>query len=322
MTEKIIDLLPSADLKRRIRETGFRFSEAEQLQIILDYAETFDQRMEMLGEFASGASTVTAERARFFAAYERELFRRFSGESDGFVYELHIRYSPDAADEKFICASYGSVLECIDRYYEDASRISVLDIRENDGSKYRIVKRKVYSAGDPFEEDGDSECLLGAYRTLLRVHDLKNTLDSPECRAVEENYDPSKGFEYIGNSCPGCTSMCSRWWVEVRYPCFAFDCAIVKYREMYWFPGAGGRIKLGICLCLKKACYDEIGANDLYVIPMDCEAIRYQQYDRIFDDHEHIPLPEAELVRFEDLDAEKQNNYSAFANWWKENRRK
>ena len=48
MTNEIIELLPSSDLKEKIRETNYRFTENELLQIIYRYCPTFDLRLSMM----------------------------------------------------------------------------------------------------------------------------------------------------------------------------------------------------------------------------------------------------------------------------------
>ena len=44
-------------------------------------------------------------------------------------------------------------------------------------------------------------------------------------------------------------------------------------------------------------------------------SVRYHRFERAHEEHDHIPLPEAELVRIEELDEETRGNYDAFAQW-------
>ena len=45
MINEIIDLLPSGDLKEKIKATNYQFTESELLQIIYKYAPTFYEKL-------------------------------------------------------------------------------------------------------------------------------------------------------------------------------------------------------------------------------------------------------------------------------------
>ena len=66
MINEIIDLLPSADLKSKIKETDYRFSEGALLQIIYHYAPTFDKKLELPARFAETASPELAALANAY----------------------------------------------------------------------------------------------------------------------------------------------------------------------------------------------------------------------------------------------------------------
>ena len=300
MTDRIIDLLPSRDLKRKIRELDFQFTQPELLTIILDYAPTYEQRLALLDEFAASAPPELGKVAEYLAAYQRELFRRFVEDRDGFIYELHIRATRDDPDETYICASYEAALECIDGFYAEYADI---DTRETAESKYIIVKRRVFSPGDRFAEDADSECILGAGKTLL-------------CVESRNGYRPSRDWDCDYN-CLECRRLCPGWSVDVLFPCFAFTFSIVKYLDIDEFIQYQETERMGICLCPEECCPDQ--RTDTYcVIPMDCEPVRYHRFELAGDEHDHIPLPRTELVRVEDLDEENRRNYDAFVQWWKD----
>ena len=105
MINEIIDLLPSADLKAKIKETGYRFSEGNLLQIIYHYAPTFDKKLELLARFAETASPELAALANAYIEFEQDRYRAFTEQTEGFVYELLIKYRPDAYEEQYLCAS-------------------------------------------------------------------------------------------------------------------------------------------------------------------------------------------------------------------------
>lgn len=306
MTDRIIDLLPSRDLKRKIRELDFQFTQPELLTIILDYAPTYEQRLALLDEFAASAPPELGKVAEYFAAYQRELFRRFVEERDGFIYELHIRSELPLNNtvitpvERYICATYESALAWIDKYFEAYADI---DTKETAETRYMIVKRKVFSLDDRFAEDEDSVCFLGPKKTLLRVERINLSTSGRSCK----------------HDCLRCGRICPSWSVDILYPCFAFSFSIIRYRDTDEFFAFEGKEHLAICHCPTECCSDQ-RADAFYVIPLDCDPVRLHRFELVGDEHDHIPLPWAELVRFEDLDEENQRNYTAYVQWWKTQR--
>ena len=290
-TEEIIGLLPSKDLKAEIKKTGHRFTEAQLLQIINKYAVTFDERISLLERFSKQASPEISKVAKILISGHKEALQKFCDNSEGFIYELHIKETPRLADERYICASYESALECIDRFFE---RYADIDAKETEKTVYRIFKRRVFESGDGFEEDTYAECVLGAGKMLLSVDDYEN--EAP-CDTDEE--------------CSSCPVVCSHWFEELMFPCFAFDKAIVKYSDY------DGRERFGICLCGGEKC--DMLAESLYIIPMDCDAIYYQRFEDVQNYHNHIDLPLAELADVDELKETDRNNYLNFIKWCSEN---
>ena len=304
MTDRIIDLLPSRDLKRKIRELDFQFTPPELLTIILEYAPTCERRLALLDEFAATAPPKLAKVAEYFIAHQREVYRSFVEERDGYVYELHIRTELPVDGpvitpvDRYICASYESALAWIDKYYEEYADI---DVKETEQTRYMIVKRKVFSSDDRFADDEDSVCFLGPKKTILRVERINLSTSGRSCR----------------HDCLKCKRICPSWSVDILYPCFAFSFSIIRHRDTDAFFDFAGKEHLGICLCPEECCPDR-RADAYYVIPMDCDPMRTHRFERAHAAHDHVPLPDAELVRFEDLDEENQRNYTAFVRWQKE----
>ncbi len=141
MTNEIIELLPSVELKAKIKETNYQFNENELLQIIYRYAPSFDKRIDLLERFSNVAKSDVSALANVYIKYEKEKFLRFIEAPDGFVYELLIKDTPEAYEEKYLCLSYQSALVCIDRFHE---RYADVDLKETEKSRYRIIKRKVF----------------------------------------------------------------------------------------------------------------------------------------------------------------------------------
>ena len=287
MVNEIIELLPSAELKTKIKETNHRFTENELLQIIYRYAPSFDKRIDLLERFSNIAGSDMAALAKVYIEFERANFSRFMEAPDGFVYELHIKDTPEACEEKYLCSSYQAALVCIDRFYEEYAAAGA---KETENSRYKIRKRKVFSGKDPFEEDAYAECVLGANKTVLEVLDYRNPADCDS--------------EIM---CSECKEICPRRCDDVSFPCFAHNYAVIKYKDY------NGLAHFGVNICLGKC--DGI-AQEFYVIPLDSSEIREHRFDADFFDHEHIELPLATLASPDDLDEVMRKNYFDFVEHW------
>lgn len=288
MVNEIIELLPSAELKAKIKETNHQFKENELLQIIYRYAPTFDTRIDLLERFLSIAASDVSALAKAYIKYERENFSRFIEAPDGFVYELCIKDTPDAYEEKYLCSSYHAALVCIDRFYEEYVDV---DTKETEKSRYKIIKRKVFSENDIFEEDAYAECVLGANKNVLEVSDYR---------------DPADCDSEI--MCSECKDICPRRCDDLFFPCFVHNYAVIKYQDYKGLEHFGVNICLGECDGM---------AQELYVIPLDSSEIREHCFDADFFDHVHIELPLATLASPDDLDETMRRNYFDFVEHWR-----
>ena len=292
MTNEIIELLPSADLKAKIKEINHQFTEEELLEIILEYAPTFDAKLDLFARFAEIASPELAALARVYIENEKSNFERFLKAEDGFVYELAIKDTPDAYEEEYLCASYHDALVCIDRFYEEYADIGT---KETEKSRYKITKRKIFSENSAFEEDAYSNCLLGPNKVLLEVWNRNST----DCDAE--------------TSCSECKELCPHRCIDVLFPCFAHNYDIIKYSDYQL------KEHFAVCLCTvscEKRCNGLI--DFFYVLPLDAHTIQSGDFENLFDCHDHIALPVATLATRDDLDETQRKNYDAFVAFWKD----
>ena len=88
MTNEIIELLPSVDLKAKIKDTNHQFTEDELLQIIYRYAPTFELRLSLLERFSEIATPTVSALAKVYMEYEQDNFNRFINAPEGFVYSF------------------------------------------------------------------------------------------------------------------------------------------------------------------------------------------------------------------------------------------
>ena len=288
MTNEIIELLPSADLKAKIKDTNHQFSEDELLQIIYRYAPTFEVRLSLLERFSEIAAPAVSALAKAYIEYEQENFNRFIDAPEGFVYELSIKETPDSYEEKYLCSSYNAALVCIDRFYEEYADFS----EETEKTRYKILKRKIFSENDKFDEDAFAKCVLGANKVVLEVSDYKNPAD---CK--------------LDTMCFECKEICPRRCDDVCFPCFACNHSIIKYCDYE------GNDCFGVNICLEKC---DGMASEFYVIPLTSSSIREHRFADDFYDHQHIELPLATLATPEDLDETMRKNYFDFISFLNE----
>ena len=294
MINEIIGLLPSSNLKEKIKSINYQFTESELLQIIYNYAPTFYEKLSMLERFSATASSDVAALAKAYIEYEQNNYNRFMSEDTGFIYELHIKETPDSHDERYICASYKAALVCIDRFYEEYASV---DAKETEKTKYKIIKRKIFFEENKFEEDTYAECILGTNKVILEISDCNASSD---CE--------------LDTLCSECDETCPYRCDELKFPCFACDYAIIKYLDYE------DKEQFGVSICWDDSC-NGLGA-EFYVIPLNSQSIREQRFDDNFYEHQHIPLPLATLAKLDDLDENMRKNYLAFVEWLKANRNK
>ena len=292
MVNKIIELLPSNDLKAEIRRTDYHFSDGQLLQIIYKYAPSFDERISLMERFAKQAEPAIAELARFFIADQKELLKQFQENDGSFIYELNIKETADSYCEKYICASFEAALMCIDGYYEHYSPY----VKETDYSIYRIVKRKIFDGNHKFDEDYCAECNLKTNKVIVSV---KADREFNDC-----------GFD----DCSDCDQICVYRQDQLTFPCFVKHLDIVRYKATFTMDGFGMKDFYAVCLFPENYCVDEC---DLYAIDLDSYAITQHKFDEIHDCHCHPELPLTEVVSPESLDEEMRANYFAFVEYTK-----
>ena len=282
MQEQIIDLIPSKSLKKAIRETGYRLSDIALLSTAYICAPDFNSRLEYLllvrdslvGEIRSFAERlIQAERQ------QQSLFFRNDA---GAVIELHIKETPDAYEETYLCSSIESAMKMISMYYEEYGG------SENTSSRYHFVKRRVFSAaaGQKFSEDSLGEAVFLPGEILYSV-DMDGFCVRSNC-------------SHLCFECDGYGIECQ----SVQYPYFTEDGDAVEYFE------DSGKKRFGVV-----RQWTDAPANECYIIPLDCPEIRYHDFDNATFSHQHIPAPFVEKISPNQLPDEMREDYWALVNY-------
>lgn len=252
----------------------------ELCKIVCEYVEKYEDRLFLLNEMLSVVNDEELLTYLKFLIHEEEFeLKAIQNDDTGYVYELHIKETPDSYDERYLCNSYQSALNMIDEFYKE------YDSDENESSRYEIVKRKIYdSRTDSFEEDFYGKCTLNYERKICEVFYHKPNNSIYDC----------DGF------CFECDRLCIHN-VSIKFPPF------VGYKDLVRYIDYDGKVKFGVSLD-----EPECQAEECYIIPLDCFALRYKNFEKAHDFHEHTPYPQVERANVDELCDEEAEAYKAY----------
>lgn len=282
---RIIKLIHSKDLRNALQSKEYRLTDISLLATAYHCAPDFVSRIEYLQMLeAVFTGELKAYTARIIET-QHQMLDVFLRNETGVAFELHIRQTPDAYDETYLCSSFDAAMKMIPLFYRE------YQCEENALSRYRVVKRRVFSAkeGEHFSEDYLGEVVL---------------LPGGRIYSVEMD-----GF--CAEDCDGLCYDCKRYCVrnlDIPYPCFTNHGDVVKYRQYNEMEQFG--------VVLQR---DDSPTSECYIIPLDSEQIRYHDFQNAHYAHKHIPSVFVERIVADDLPAEMQKDYLAYSAFLKEN---
>jgi len=283
--DRIVDLIPSKDLRNTIRSTDHRLTDIALLATVYHCAPDYSTRIEYLRMLESiFVGDLKAYVTRIIETQRQSMDSFLKNEPDA-VYELHIKETTDAYDETYLCTSFDAAMKMIPLFYQE------YECNENALSRYRIVKRRIFSAreGELFAEDHLGEAVLLPGGVIYSVE--MNGIRAEDCDGL----------------CLDCERYCIHN-MEIPYPCFTKHADAVKYRRY------DGTERFGVVLQ-----WDDAPTNECYIIPLDIEQIRYHDFKNAHYGHEHIPSALVERVSVEGLPVELQKDYLAYSEFLREN---
>lgn len=288
---KVISLIPSADLRQCVKERNYQFGEKEVLKLILDYAPYFEKRIEMLetaAEVLEDKAMRTLAKKRI--TLEHKIYDAFMSAGDGYVFETDVKISPnDVGDDTLITKTYEDALRVIDsclKCYE-------ITAKERAGARYTIKKKTVGVPQKP------NDIYKGRVGTVGQcVLDCKLKILSLDAYAFKQEVPCKKGvYCYECGRCIDST--------ELHYPAFLNCFDLVAYYDNYLYDPS--HLTYGI-LC----CDMQDGDFDSYVVSIDDNeyiknrTVDYQDengYYRVFDYHDHPDY--SRIIKVEEKDAPK-----------------
>jgi len=278
--DRIISMIPSSSLKEAIKAAEFHLSNEGMLVTAFRYAPDFNSRLEILKELEQGTSgELKAYIARLIDTQYR-MYEEFLSDSDGSIFEVHIKTAPDSYDERYLCSTYRSAIEIIPLFLQEYS------CTPNISTRYTIVKRCFFSAenGGAFSEDELGEIVLLPDLSVFSVNLYK--------------------YEHYAEECNGQCINCNRCCVscyELLFPNFTNHGDVVSFSE-----NISGTKEYGIVY--------HFGAqqdSDCYIIPIDSYVVRYRDFENIHNSHRHIPLPTVEKITVNELPDSLKEDYIA-----------
>ena len=274
---KLMEYFKSDSLKNAIISNNVQFSELELCRIIVVYVERFSDRLFLLNEMLSFISDVD------MSAYVEYLIKEMTIELEKIkktdtncVFELIIKESPSSCEERYLCSSFDAALSCIDGFYEEYGN------RENPLSNYVITKRRVLKCGDDFSEDLLGECTLNDKREICSV-------------SFYETQNHYLSFCYKDFLCLSA--------IEIPFPEF------VKFKDLVKYRTGDNSIKFGVCM---NTVTDDKDDEYCLIIPLNCFALRYKNFDKAFQFHTHTEYWDIEKADVSDLSEEEAEIYNSY----------
>ena len=277
LQSKIISLIPSHSLKKQIRLSGFHFSDEDLLTTAYQYAPDFETRIELLQALAQTFSGELKEYVSRLILIQRQMLESFLTQEDDVIYELHIKDTPDAYDERYICRSFHDAVGIIPLFHK------AYHCEEIASSRYSVAKRRILSEETGFSEDELGELVLLPGRKVYSV----------------DVYSFFHQAEACSGECIDCDRPCADCH-EILFPSF------VKHGDAVKFYEYSGEESFGIIFDL-----DGLPDSECYVIPLDSNAVCYHDFANIHNAHAHIPAPMTERIEPEDLPQRMREDYLA-----------
>ena len=277
LQSRIVSLIPSTSLKNQIRLINHRLSDADLLSTAYRYAADYDTRVELLQMLEQQFTGDLRDYTSKLIHVQRQMLEVFLKPEDNTVYELHIKDTPDAYDERYLCKSFDAAIRIIPLFFQE------YDCEENSLTRYTIVKRRVLSEEADFSDDELGELVMLAGMRVYSVNMWSFDHQAEEC----------------AGQCLNCKSPCADCH-ETIFPQFIQHGDAVKFYDL------SGKESYGIALA-----FNNLPCSEYYVIPLDSDAVRYHDFDNIHDAHQHIPAPLTERIEEAALPEEIRADYKA-----------
>ncbi len=252
LQKEITDLIPSKDLKNRIRESGFVMNDHTLLITILDCAPDFHSRIKYLEMFSRLSNCKTAKlQAQNIISVQKCIYKSFDKADENTVFEVHIKEFPNDFDNRYLCKTYQNALDMIDAFFK------YYEFHPNPLTRCKITKRRILS--NTFSEDIMGEAEFTSNKALYSIEDY--TIGTEEC--------------------DGCCKSCEKYCLHpdgAAYPIFTSEGELVKYTT------ADGNQQYGFVNWFGDNSPQEYAC----IIPIDTPYMHYRDFENACNSHTHI----------------------------------
>lgn len=283
LQKEITELIPSEDLKSKIKESGFVMDDRTLLITVLDCAPDFYSRIEYLEKLVSFTQCKTAKaQAQNIIANQKYIHENFGNVDADTIFELHIKESPQDFDNRYLCKTYQDALNMINAFFE------YYEFEPNVFTRYKITKRHILS--HKFSEDvcGEAEFLWN--KSLYSMDDYK--LRTEQCNG----------------DCKNCEMYCLNPDGAI-YPIFTSNGDLVKYKTN------DGNQQYGVIIWFDNSTDSEYAC----IIPMNTPYMHYQDFGNAHHSHTHIKQTFIEKADYNTLPTELKEIYWEFSKYIKSN---
>lgn len=155
---KVINLIPSRDLKSFVKSSDFKFTEKDLLKIIIDYSYDMQEKLQLL-EAASRELDGKEERtlAKRRITFEKKIYAAFVQDSPDTVYETIIKTEPNAYEETYITTTFENALLMIKSF------LKCYDVKAKECAyaRYTIKKKTTNLPNKPSDIYNNKVGILG-----------------------------------------------------------------------------------------------------------------------------------------------------------------
>ena len=284
--DKIINLLPSADLKKCIKEQNYTFGEKELLKFIAEYSPAYEVMLNLIKEAEQKFCDKKARaHAKKLYGFKARMYGEFMRAGGGFIYDIKFlfpHFDGGQDDDTYVAKNFDDALEYIrfyaKYYYKKGERKGM----RATVSKKSLTVPKRGSDFDKYRAGTVGKCVIDEKLNVIYL-DMYDFGHEVPC---------TRGIYCCCDDCRRCIDV-----ISPHYPHFIKKYDLVAYYDdLRYRPDS---IKYGV-FCADMEQYDDesyvclLESNE-YVQNRNGDYIDENGYYRIYDDHWHPPL--AEIIK-------------------------
>ena len=174
LINKIIKLIPSETIKRAVKETKHCFSDIELVQIIIEFASSWEQMISLLGEMKKYTNDLKVRKyVSQFINIEKKQYKLLVTQEEGYIYEVVM---DEHRSERYLVPDFESAFITIESFLKHYKKY----IGQNEYSSIIIIKRKVSKRLNSREIDNKDNsvfCILNKKKQIKRIYSYLKSVD-------------------------------------------------------------------------------------------------------------------------------------------------